>query len=154
MTPSATAGVLLLSFAAGILFGLASALVVWIHTTSHPKRRVKVMEIVRAGKYRIFVSTPEPAIAVLDQQDAPITYTSSDEAVATVVKDETNPLRCTVRTIAPGVASIVGKADADLDAGEVRQLEWLVADLEVTEGGIEAQSVASTPEGPWTDIPV
>jgi hypothetical protein len=112
------------------------------------------MEIVRAGKYRIFVSAPEPVIAVLDVQDAPISYVSSDEAVATVVKDEANPLRCTVKTVGVGVATIIGKADADLDAGEVREIEWTVCELEVTEGGIEAQSVSATPEGPWTDIPV
>jgi hypothetical protein len=142
------------AFVAGAVFAGAVALVFYCRRPQPQTRRIRVMELVRAGKYRIFTSKPEPAIAVLDVQDAPITYVSSDEAVATVVKDETNPLKCTVRTIGPGVATVIGKADADLDQGEVREIEWTVCELEVSEAGIEAQSVSATAEGPWTDIPV
>jgi len=60
------------------------------------------------------------------------TFTSSDEAVATVEQDPTNELSCKVVCVGIGSAVITGSVDADLGEG----VRTLTATAEVV--GIEA----------------
>lgn len=145
---------LLLAFGAGWLFCLAVVVAVLAGKHKpHPKRRMYFMEIVRVGRRRAFALVVDPPLAVLDQQDAPLTVESSDPAVveATLLPFvEGEPRKVQIRTLAPGLASVTAKADADLDPGEVRQIVAQL-DFEVTEAGIEAQSIALQGEGTWED---
>jgi hypothetical protein len=52
--------------------------------------------------------------------DGAVAFSSSDPAVCTVAP--TGALTAMVTAVAPGVAQIVAKFDADLDAGEVREI--------------------------------
>jgi Bacterial Ig-like domain (group 2) len=76
--------------------------------------------------------------------DGDVTFTSSDDTVATV--ESTGPTTGLVKAVAPGVAQIVAKFDADLDEGEVRELEFTGA-IEVVAAEAEtAEIVFGEPE--------
>lgn len=147
-----------MAFMAGLLFAVSCALIAWSlglirSGQPQPHRRLKVMEIVRAGRRRIFALALVPAIARLDEQDAPITVESSDPAVVSAELlpfEEGQPRKVRVRTLAPGTATVTVGADADLDPGETRTL-LATLDFEVTESGVEAQSIALAGEGDWED---
>jgi hypothetical protein len=69
--------------------------------------------------------------------DGVVAFSSSDEAVAAVVS--TGPTSALVKAVGPGVAQIVAKFDADLDAGELREvtasgaIEVVAAEAETAE---------------------
>jgi hypothetical protein len=67
--------------------------------------------------------------------DGDVVWTSSDPAVATVTS--TGPLTATVAAVGVGASQIVAKFDADLDVGELREIE-LSGAIEVV--GAEAQT--------------
>jgi hypothetical protein len=76
--------------------------------------------------------------------DGDVVFASSDEAVATVTS--TGPLAALVKAVGPGVAQIVAKFDADLDAGELREITATGA-IEVVAAEAEtAEIVFGTPE--------
>jgi hypothetical protein len=87
------------------------------------KRRLKLMlELKPGGSFPLSVLT-DPPNTRLDTGDVAPAWRSSDEAVATVVPDPSNPLTATVTAVAPGDFVIsVAEADADLDSGETRLL--------------------------------
>lgn len=55
--------------------------------------------------------------AIAPVQDGSVAWASSDETVATVVVDPTNPLAATVTAVGVGVVQITVTADADLSEG-------------------------------------
>lgn len=69
-------------------------------------------------------------VARVDSADQAVVWESSNTAVLTVVE---NPGGVTVTMIAPGTAQVICRADADLDAGEVREL-LAIGDIEVVAG--------------------
>lgn len=75
--------------------------------------------------------------------DGDVEFTSSDPAVATVVK--TGPRSADVVSVAPGVAQIIAAFDADL-SGEVRAVEMTGA-VEVVEAeAVTAEITFGAPE--------
>ncbi len=111
------------------------------------------MESVRVGRRGLFKLLTDPPLAVLDEQDAPVRVEVSDPALveATLepfVAGEARKLK--VRTLAPGTVSVQVLADADLDPGEVRTLIAQL-DLEITDSGVEAQSITLERDGVWED---
>lgn len=88
------------------------------------------------GKIMAISLVPNQAVVVelptVDRKGNPakvesIVFTSSDEAVFTVVQDAENPLKATITSIAVGVAQLDYKADADLTVGEDRFIEGFTA---------------------------
>lgn len=81
------------------------------------------------------------------------TWTSSDEAIATVTADPANPLTAEIRSVAIGDAIVTCSADADLDAGETRTLEVvgtvLVREAEAQVGEMQF----GTPEDVTAEVP-
>ncbi len=94
---------------------------------------------------------PKTAAGNPAQIDGDVVFTSSDEAVATVVS--TGPLSAMVTAVGLGVAQINATFDADLDAGEERMVPASGAVNVVGAEAETAEIVFGTPElNPGTEV--
>lgn len=76
--------------------------------------------------------------------DGDVVFTSSDDAVATVVSTGSNT--ALVKAVGPGASQIVATFDADLDEGEVREIVLSGAVEVVPAEAEQGEIVFGTPE--------